>query len=276
MNASYKFIFPLSDDVIKRKTDNFIGYDKLICEIKKISDIIFGNKNKIPVNVLNYFSINGNVILYGKPGVGKTSISYKIALDVLNEYGIKSYQLSTADIIETNLGKTTSNIKSAIEEIKSISKEYGALLILDEVDRLFIDRENDKEISELKRMLIEFMDFLDNLTINDKVMIIGITNLISILDSAFTRRFIFQYEIKNDEKVLYELIKDSNKLLSIEMSEKDLKHYAKLFYKKEKTCDFVKSVYRKEILNSFDKPKELKNNIIKNLKKWRTKLCLCQ
>ena len=110
-------------------------------------------------------------------------------------------------------------MKSAIKELKNISKEYGALLILDEVDRLFIDRENNKEISELKRMLIEFMDFLDNLTINDKVMIIGITNLISILDSAFTRRFIFQYEIKNDEKVLYELIKDSNKLLSIEMSE---------------------------------------------------------
>lgn len=266
MDALHKFILPLNDNIIDRKIFNFIGYEELICEIQKISDIIFGNKNKIPVKVLNYFSINGNVILYGKSGVGKTSISYKIALDVLNEYGIKSYQLSIADIIETNLGKTTSNIKSAIEEIKDVFKKYGALLILDEVDRLFIDRENDKEISELKRMLIEFMDFLDNLTINDKVMIIGITNLISILDSAFTRRFIFQYEIKNDEKVLYELIKDSNKLLSIEMSEKDLKHYAKLFYKKEKTCDFVKSVYRKEILNSFDKPKELKNNIIKKFK----------
>lgn len=266
MDALHKFILPLNDNIIDRKIFNFIGYEELICEIQQISDIVFGNEDKIPVNVLNYFSINGNIILYGKPGVGKTSISYKIASYVLNEYGIKSYQLSIADIIETNLGKTTSNIKSAIKELKNISKEYGALLILDEVDRLFIDRENDKEISELKRMLIEFMDFLDNLTINDKVMIIGITNLINILDNAFTRRFIFQYEIKNDEKVLYELIKDSNKLLSIEISEKDLKHYAKLFYKKEKTCDFVKSVYRKEILNSFDKPKELKNNIIKKFK----------
>lgn len=266
MGVDYKFILPLNDNIIDRKIFNFIGYEELIFEIQKISDIVFGNEDKIPVNVLNYFSINGNVILYGKPGVGKTSISYKIASYVLNEYGIKSYQLSIADIIETNLGETTSNMKSAIKELKNISKEYGALLILDEVDRLFIDRENNKEISELKRMLIEFMDFLDNLTINDKVMIIGITNLISILDSTFTRRFIFQYEIKNDEKVLYELIKDSNKLLSIEMSEKDLKHYAKLFYKKEKTCDFVKSVYRKEILNSFDKPKELKNNIIKKFK----------
>ena len=266
MDASYKFILPLNDNVIKRKIINFIGYENLICEIQKISDIVFGNEDKIPINILDYFSINGNVILYGKPGVGKTSISYKIASYVLNKYGIKSYQLSIADIIKTNLGETTSNMQSAIKELKNISKEYGALLVLDEVDRLFIDRENDKEISELKRMLIEFMDFLDNLTINDKIMIIGITNLINILDSAFTRRFIFKYEIKNDEKVLCELIKDANKLLSIEMSEKDLKYYAKLFYKKEKTCDFVKSVYRKEILNSFDKPKELKNNIIKKFK----------
>lgn len=266
MNASYKFILPLNDNIIDRKIFNFIGHEKLICEIQKISDIVFGNENEIPTDILDYFSINGNIILYGKPGVGKTSISYKIASYVLNKYGIKSYQLSIADIIETNLGKTTSNIKFAIKELKSISKEYGALLILDEVDRLFINREKNEEVSELKRMLIEFMDFLDNLSINDKIMIIGITNIINFLDSAFTRRFIFQYEIKNDEKVLYELIKYSNKLLSIEISEKDLKHYAKLFYKKEKTCDFVKSIYRKEILNSFDEPKELKNNIIKKFK----------
>ena len=127
MGVDYKFILPLNDNIIDRKIFNFIGYEDLIFEIQYISDIVFGNEDKIPVNVLNYFSINGNVILYGKPGVGKTSISYKIASYVLNEYGIKSYQLSIADIIETNLGETTSNMKSAIKELKNISKEYGAL-----------------------------------------------------------------------------------------------------------------------------------------------------
>ena len=115
MGVDYKFILPLNDNIIDRKIFNFIGYEELIFEIQKISDIVFGNEDKIPVNVLNYFSINGNVILYGKPGVGKTSISYKIASYVLNEYGIKSYQLSIAYIIETNLGETTSNMKSAIK-----------------------------------------------------------------------------------------------------------------------------------------------------------------
>lgn len=266
MSSNSDFILQLNDKIIERKISNFVGYEELISEIQKIADMIFNSKKRIPIEILNYFSINGNVMLYGKAGVGKTSIAYKIASYILNEYGIKSYQLSIADIIETNLGKTTSNIKTAIEDVKDISKEYGSLLILDEVDRLFINRKNDNEISELKRMLIEFMDFLDNLTINDKIMIIGITNLNDNLDEAFKRRFIFQYKIKNDEEVLYKLFKDANKILSIEMSEKDLKQYSKLCAQKEKTCDFVKSIYRKEILNSFDKPKELKNNIIKEFK----------
>ena len=50
------------------------------------------------------------------------------------------------------------------------------------------------------------------------------------------------------------------------MSYKYLNHYSILFFKKEKTLYFLKRVYRKEILNSFDKPKELKNNIIKKFK----------
>ena len=63
--------------------------------------------------------------------------------------------------IIADLEKNIKN-KEDLEYIKS--QVYNiSLLFLDEIDRLCVNRQNSNEISELKRMLIELMQFLDKM-----------------------------------------------------------------------------------------------------------------
>lgn len=261
------FIISL-EDKIKKYTNNFVGFESLQLEIKGIVDIIFSNsKNDLTYrNILDYFDINGNMIFYGKPGVGKTSLAFKIADYVLNNYHIKPYKIDIASIIKSNLGEATNNMKDAIEYIKNQSKKYGMFLIIDEIDRLFVNRINSNEISELKRMLIEFMDFIDNLKLSDKTVIIGITNLIDLLDDAFLRRFLFIYEISNNEDMIKDYILKSNELLEIQIDKKNIEIYSKKMAKYSIPLNSIKNTYREIIIkyyknnDKYDLKKQLINN----------------
>lgn len=256
------------EDKIKRYTNNFVGFEDLQLEIKGIVDIIFSNsKNDLTYrNILDYFDINGNIILYGKPGVGKTSLAFQIADYVLNSYRIKPYKVDIARIIRSNLGEATNNMKEAIEYIKNQSKKYGMFLIIDEIDRLFVNRANNNELSELKRMLIEFMDFIDNLKLSDRTVIIGITNLIDLLDDAFLRRFLFIYKVSNNEHLIVEYILKSNELLDIEMDKKDIEAYSKKMAKCSIPLNSIKNAYRAIIIkyNKNNNKNELKKQLINN------------
>lgn len=261
------FIISL-EDKIKKYTNNFVGFESLQLEIKGIVDIIFSNsKNDLTYrNILDYFDINGNIIFYGKPGVGKTSLAFKIADYVLNNYHIKPYKIDIAHIVRSNLGEATNNMKDAIEYIKNQSKKYGMFLIIDEIDRLFVNRINSNEISELKRMLIEFMDFIDNLKLSDKTVIIGITNLIDLLDDAFLRRFLFIYEISNNEDMIKDYILKSNELLEIQIDKKNIEIYSKKMAKYSIPLNSIKNTYREIIIkyyknnDKYDLKKQLINN----------------
>lgn len=261
------FIISL-EDKIKKYTNNFVGFEGLQLEIKEIVDIIFSNsKNDLTYrNILDYFDINGNIIFYGKPGVGKTSLAFKIADYVLNNYHIKPYKIDIARIIKSNLGEATNNMKDAIEYIKNQSKKYGMFLIIDEIDRLFVNRINSNEVSELKRMLIEFMDFIDNIKLSDKTVIIGITNLIDLLDDAFLRRFLFIYEISNNKDMIKDYILKSNELLEIQIDKKNIEIYSKKMAKYSIPLNSIKNTYREIIIkyyknnDKYDLKKQLINN----------------
>lgn len=98
-----------------KKLDEVIGQDHLIGEGKVITNLV---KNK------KLFSM----ILYGKPGIGKTSIANAI----VNELGVK-YRMLNAVV----------NNKKEIETVVNEAKMYnGMILIMDEIHRMNKDKQD--------------------------------------------------------------------------------------------------------------------------------------
>lgn len=255
----YKFIHKISENEIKQKIKYFFGYEEKIRKYKGMVTLTFSEKEKNSY-ILEILGISGTILMYGEPGTGKTSLAYEIANEALEEYGIESYKISMSELIESDLGKTTNNMSKAINEIKTLSQEYGAIIILDEIDRVSVDRKNKNEISELKRALLELLDFLDNIRLDHKTLVVGITNYLDLLDPAMIRRFSTVEEIKPSENELVKQIKFLIKELKLKIDlESDLKKNA--FFGKYKTCDSIKKMFSNEYLESNLDLKELEKRI---------------
>jgi SpoVK/Ycf46/Vps4 family AAA+-type ATPase len=262
------FIFELEEDVIKRKIDYFYGSDMIISKYKAIADKVFKEVDDKEIEILSAFGFGSKILMYGEPGVGKTSIAYQIASYVLNEFGVSAFTFSVPSIIRSNLGDTTSNMKEAIENVREIARETGILLILDEIDRLSVVRNSENELAEMKRALLELNDFLDNISLKDRIFIIGITNHSDILDNGLKRRFDFLDEIVPEEKGLLTIIENLNRLIGIETkSSTDCQNIfkeAKLFYEGEDiNGDMIKKYYKKLLIDSNFDLLGLKNSISK-------------
>lgn len=263
MNSQYTFINKIDEKIIQNKVKNFVGYENILNELFKLADVIFNEKNLITNELAQLFNINGNVLLSGKPGEGKTSIAYKVSDYILTKYGVESYYLSISDIIKSNLGLATSNMKLALSEIKEISLSNGSVIVFDEIDRFCVNRNNENELSEMKRLLIEVMDFLDNITLDSKTMVIGITNVKEALDLALIRRFEIQKEIKTSTNTLKKFVLMCNERLKINVDEELIESFCSS--KKITTCDEIKKFYKSEILREYPNINKIQENIIKRI-----------
>ena len=161
-------------------------------DIKGLIDIIFGEMDATYPEY-DFFDIKGTVLLYGKPGVGKTTIARNCLSYAIDKYGVDSYTLNVSSIIVSGLGESVANIDCALKEFER--KEKG-ILFIDELDKLLISRDSPDELSELKRLLIEMMGFIDSLSIGKKKLLIGCTNVFDQLDKALVRRFAIRENIE--------------------------------------------------------------------------------
>ena len=158
-------------------------------EIKGIIDISFSGESAQAD--YDFFDIKGSALIHGIPGIGKTSIMNNCMSYALEEYGADCYELVPSEIIDSLLGKATQNLSEALQEFES--KEKG-ILFIDELDRLCVNRE-EEDVSELKRMLIELMQFFDRLRATDEKVVLCCTNVITQIDPALIRRFAVVEEV---------------------------------------------------------------------------------
>jgi len=126
------------------------------------------------------------VLLYGKPGTGKTLFANAIAgtLDIPILY------VNLDSLISSLLGETGKNIKEVFE----FASSTPCVLFLDEFDAIAKQRDDNQELGELKRVVTVLLQKLDQLNTNS--LLIAATNHEHLLDKAIWRRF--DYQIKLD------------------------------------------------------------------------------
>ena len=265
---SESFLIKIDQNTIRQKIEFFYGFDAIISKYTAIADKVFRSIDDKEIAILTAFGFGSKILMYGEPGVGKTSIAYRIASYILDEFGISAYSLSVPSIIKSNLGETTSNMKETINIIRDVARETGILLILDEIDRLSVVRNSENELAEMKRALLELNDFLDDISIKDRLFVIGITNHIEILDNGLKRRFDFVEEIIPEEKSLLTIIESLNNLVGI--TDKLPIKLQKILQEVKLTCgckdingDMVKKYYKKLLIDTGFDISKLKINISK-------------
>ncbi|WP_196596048.1 AAA family ATPase [Pectinatus frisingensis] len=126
-------------------------------------------------------SPRNKILLGGLPGNGKTSLAEALS----NELDMKFIKINMAEIVESHMGQSSSNID---EVFRSVNNYRKCLLFFDEVDSIGSKRSygesTDKERTHTINQLLTDIDGLP-----DDILFICATNLPDVLDSALLRRF---------------------------------------------------------------------------------------
>jgi len=166
------------------------------------------------------------ILLCGKPGTGKT-FSVQTISSVLH---IPVVYIRFDAIISSYLGETAGNLRKVFDFI-----ENGTWIVLfDEFDIIGKNRDDHHEHGEIKRVVNNFLQMLDN--VKGDSILFAATNHQNILDSAIWRRF--------DAVIDYELPDEVTR-------QKLFKHYLKPL-KRDKKLDLKQAAKQSESLSPAD------------------------
>lgn len=145
---------------------------------ESIKDDVLGIVNAVGHKVgINKF------LFQGPPGTGKTETAKQVARLLDRDL----FSVDFNNIIDSKLGQTSKNIASLFDVINSFSNPGKVIILFDEIDALALDRTNSHDLREMGRATSSVLKGLDNL--NEQVVLLATTNLLSAFDKALLRRF---------------------------------------------------------------------------------------
>ena len=156
-----------------------------------------------------------HILLYGKPGTGKTSYAYGVVKDL----GVPAYEIAMAS------DNTTKNRRAAIRAaINMTNSVSGSIIIVDEADNLL-----NTKYSWFMRGETQDKGYLNQLMEERGIRIIWICNRIGDVESSVLRRFAFSLPFKTFNRKqrirLWETVLRKNKVKRF-FSQEDIKKLA--------------------------------------------------
>lgn len=138
-----------------------------------------------------------NAIFYGAPGTGKTASVYELA----RRSGRDIFLVDMSKLKSKWVGDSEKSVRGLFKMYRSIcnSCEKSPILLFNEADAIFtrrienVEQSVDQMNNAIQNIILEEMENIDGI-------LIATTNLLSNLDPAFERRFIFKVAFKMPEK----------------------------------------------------------------------------
>ena len=131
------------------------------------------------------------IILYGKPGTGKTYLAKALA----SESGVNFISVKGPQILSKYIGESEKGVRELFRMAKQASP---CILFLDEIDSLTPRRSNDSsESGVLDRVIGQFLTEMDGIEDLKGVIVLAATNRIDLIDPALLRsgRFDLLFEV---------------------------------------------------------------------------------
>jgi transitional endoplasmic reticulum ATPase len=144
------------------------------------------------------------ILLYGKPGTGKTLLAKAVA----NESGVNFISIKGPQLISRYVGESERGVR---ETFRTAKHAAPTILFLDEIDSLVPRRgssSTDAHVTE--RVISQFLTEMDGIEELKGVVVLAATNRLDLVDPAILRsgRFDFLFELPSpDEKTREEIFK---------------------------------------------------------------------
>ncbi len=119
------------------------------------------------------------ILLKGPPGTGKTTIARILA----NEAKCNFYAITPAEVNQMYVGESEKRVKELFAKARA---NPPAIIFIDEIDSLLPVRQGGVAIHSDK-VVNQFLQEMDGLTVNSRVFIVGATNRPDMLDPAVRR-----------------------------------------------------------------------------------------
>jgi SpoVK/Ycf46/Vps4 family AAA+-type ATPase len=170
------------------------------------------------------------ILLQGPPGTGKTHLAQALA----NESNLPIIILDSTDILSSPyIGQSEKQLKNILEKTK---ENKPCILFIDEIDTMLSHRNqnhNSKNEDNIKNLLLSYMDGIHEM---NGAILIGTTNNVSNIDSAFLRAG--RFDIINIDLPSYQ---DRLEIIEIIIKKKKLSLHSNitLNYLAERTANFT-------------------------------------
>ena len=216
------------DDTERRtkiRFDDIAGLDEEKEELKEIVEFLKKPKKFTDMGA----KIPRGILLYGKPGTGKTLIAKAIA----GEADVPFISMSGSEFIEMFAGLGASRVRKLFDKARKLSP---CIVFIDEIDAIGSRRtSNSGAETENNQTLNQLLVEMDGFSSEETVIILAATNRPEMLDSALLRpgRFDRQITIPAPD------LKGREEILKIHSRDKKLAEEVSLYNIAEDTAGFT-------------------------------------